>query len=101
MIVLPIVIPKTCPILEAGSVLTSSTYFPRPASSSAVAQATDVLPTPPLPVKKRNLGGSSRNFMTVSAATRAAAATADRRFRQTEFEARGGRGFRCAEAGEM
>ena len=38
---------------DAGSVLTSSTRRPRSASATAVAQATLVLPTPPLPVKKQ------------------------------------------------
>jgi hypothetical protein len=28
-----------------------------------VAQATEVFPTPPLPVKNRNRGGFSRNFI--------------------------------------
>src|ERR1035437_2070527 len=46
----------------------------------AVAQAIEVLPTPPLPVKKRKRGGCSRKFMTyvsiVSAAFAARAAAA-------------------------
>ena len=37
---------------EAGSVETSRTRRPASASATAVAQASDVLPTPPLPVKK-------------------------------------------------
>jgi hypothetical protein len=32
----------------------------------AVAHATEVLPTPPLPVKNRKRGGLSRNFITRS-----------------------------------
>ena len=38
--------------LDAGSVLTSNVFFPSSASFTAVAHATDVLPTPPFPVKK-------------------------------------------------
>ena len=49
--------PNTCPTLEAGSVLTSSTRCPPSASWMAVAQAIEVLPTPPLPVKNRKRGG--------------------------------------------
>ena len=47
--------------LEAGSVLTSSTDLPPSASDRAVAQAIEVLPTPPLPVKNRKRVGSARN----------------------------------------
>src|ERR1035437_4949272 len=61
--VLPMLSPNTCPTFEAGSVLTSRTFFPALASVSAAAHAIEVLPTPPLPVKKRNLGALSRNFM--------------------------------------
>ena len=43
--------------------LTSSTRRPASASWIAVAQAIEVLPTPPLPVKKRKRGALSRNFM--------------------------------------
>src|SRR5450830_773367 len=50
-------------MLDAGSVLTSSTFLPELASLSAVAHAAEVLPTPPFPVKKRNRGVFSRNFM--------------------------------------
>ena len=39
--------------LEAGSVLTSKTRLPDSASFKAVAHESDVLPTPPLPVKNR------------------------------------------------
>src|ERR1019366_3531187 len=53
----PIVTPKTCPRLEAGSVLTSKTVRPLSASATAVAHARDVLPTPPLPVKNRSRVG--------------------------------------------
>ncbi|SKF62620.1 Uncharacterised protein [Mycobacteroides abscessus subsp. abscessus] len=51
---------KTCPTLLAGSVLTSSTRLPWLARWTAVAQATVVLPTPPLPVKKKCRGGFCR-----------------------------------------
>ena len=54
---LPIVTSNTCPTLEAGSVLTSNTRLPASASCTAVAQAMEVLPTPPLPVKNRKRGG--------------------------------------------
>ena len=37
---------------DAGSVLTRSTRAPESAKPIAVAQAMDVLPTPPFPVKK-------------------------------------------------
>ncbi len=63
----PIVTPRTWPTLEAGSVLTSRTRLPCRARCSAVAQATEVLPTPPLPVKNTNLGGSYRNVIAVIA----------------------------------
>jgi hypothetical protein len=45
--------PSTSSRLDAGSVLTSNTRRPASARASALAQASDVLPTPPLPVKKR------------------------------------------------
>src|SRR5512135_177332 len=45
--------PKTSSRFEAGSVLTRSTRWPRSARPTAVAPATEVLPTPPLPVKNR------------------------------------------------
>src|SRR5450631_2226507 len=61
--VLPILTPNTCPTFEAGSVLTSRTLFPALASVSAAAHAIEVLPTPPSPVKKRNRGALSRNFI--------------------------------------
>src|ERR1035438_1698975 len=61
--VLPMLSANTCPTFEAGSVLTSRTFFPALASVSAAAHAIEVLPTPPLPVKKRNRGALSRNFM--------------------------------------
>ena len=38
---------------EAGSVLISSIFFPLSAKPTAVAQAIEVFPTPPFPVKKR------------------------------------------------
>ncbi len=49
---LPTVRPNTWPTFDAGSVLTSRTRAPASARWTAVAQAIDVLPTPPLPVKK-------------------------------------------------
>ena len=52
----PISVSKTWPTLEAGSVLTTRTRFPASANASAVAQASEVFPTPPLPVKKTNFG---------------------------------------------
>ena len=61
--VFPITTSKTWPTLDVGSVLISRTRLLWPASVTAVAQATDVLPTPPLPVKNRNGGGFSRNCM--------------------------------------
>src|SRR5512135_2069272 len=45
--------PKTSSRFEAGSVLTRSTRWPWSARPTAVAPATEVLPTPPLPVKNR------------------------------------------------
>ena len=54
---LPMVTPNTWPTLEAGSVLTSNTRRPASASCMAVAQAIEVFPTPPLPVKNRKRGG--------------------------------------------
>jgi hypothetical protein len=45
--------PKTSSRFDAGSVLTRSTRRPRSASATAVAEESEVLPTPPLPVKKR------------------------------------------------
>ena len=55
----PSATPRTSSRFEAGSVLTSSTRFPASARAMAVAQAADVLPTPPLPVKKRMRVGCS------------------------------------------
>ena len=63
---LPISVSNTWPTLEAGSVLTSSTRLPLSARLSAVAQASEVLPTPPLPVKKTNLGRSLNTALVVS-----------------------------------
>ena len=48
---------KTWPTFEAGSVETSRTRLPRRARSTAVAQAMLVFPTPPFPVRNKNLGG--------------------------------------------
>ena len=45
--------PNTSSRFDAGSVLTSSTRLPPSASVTAVAQAREVFPTPPLPVKNR------------------------------------------------
>ena len=44
---------KTSCKLEAGSVLIRSIFLPLSANPTAVAQAIDVFPTPPFPVKKR------------------------------------------------
>jgi hypothetical protein len=49
--------------LEAASVLTSSTFLPASASAIDTAVETDVLPTPPLPVKNRCFVGCSRRRM--------------------------------------
>src|SRR5690606_34261676 len=57
----------TCPTLEAGSVETSSTFFPARARRTADAHAMEVLPTPPLPVKNTNRGGSVRNVGSAAA----------------------------------
>jgi hypothetical protein len=61
--VLPIAWPNTWPTFDAGSVLTRSTWRPASASRTAVAQAIEVLPTPPLPVKNRKRVGASRNLI--------------------------------------
>ena len=73
---LPIAVPKTWPMFAAGSVLTRSTRRPASVKANAVAHAIDVLPTPPLPVKNRNRGASTRKWGVgmASATTRAAAA---------------------------
>jgi len=57
------VAPNTWAMLLAGSVLTSSTRLPWWARCTAVAHAMLVLPTPPLPVKKKCRGGLSRNWV--------------------------------------
>ena len=62
VIVLPMVTPKTWATLLAGSVLTSSTRLPWRARWTAVAHAMLVLPTPPLPVKKKCRGASARKL---------------------------------------
>src|SRR5450759_3278789 len=72
--VFPMVTSRTWLTLDAGSVLTSRTRLPWLTRCKAVAQATEVLPAPPLPVKNRNRGGLSRNNM--SAALSAAAGRA-------------------------
>src|SRR5450631_3385742 len=43
---------------DAGSVLTSRTRNPRSARPMAVAHAREVFPTPPLPVKNKNVVGA-------------------------------------------
>ena len=48
---------------SSKSVLMSSTRFPASASRTAAAHATEVLPTPPLPVKNRTRVGAFRNSM--------------------------------------
>src|ERR1017187_486667 len=52
--------PSTSSRLEAGSVLTSNTRLPLSASAMAEAHASEVLPTPPLPVKNRKRVGASK-----------------------------------------
>src|ERR1039458_9317484 len=59
--------PRTSSRLDAGSVLTSNTRLPRSARAMAEAQARDVFPTPPLPVKKRKREGASRKALKESA----------------------------------
>src|SRR6516162_4063234 len=49
----PSCVSRTAPRFEAGSVLTISTSRPASPRRTALAHAKDVLPTPPLPVKKR------------------------------------------------
>ncbi|MNN13802.1 hypothetical protein D3C81_1268450 [compost metagenome] len=49
------VVEKTSCKFDAGSVLTSMIFFPWSASVIAVAQAVEVFPTPPLPVKNKYL----------------------------------------------
>src|SRR4051812_42055985 len=51
-------VPSTSSKFDAGSVLTSNTRLPLSARVMAVAQATEVLPTPPLPVKNTMRRGS-------------------------------------------
>jgi hypothetical protein len=58
----PRVTPSTSSRLDAGSVETSKTFFPASASFTAAEHATEVLPTPPLPVKNRLRVGCSKNF---------------------------------------
>ena len=72
---LPIAIPNTCPTLEAGSVLTNNTLRPESANEIAAAQANEVLPTPPLPVKNKNLGELLRNLSLLMAKVYVALAT--------------------------
>jgi len=50
----PIDCSNTSARFEAGSVVTIRTRLPASASATAVVQAIVVLPTPPLPEKKRN-----------------------------------------------
>lgn len=57
----PTTCPNTCATFEAGSVETRSTLLPTRANATALAHANEVLPTPPLPVKKRKRGESARN----------------------------------------
>jgi hypothetical protein len=48
----PSLVSSTSSRLEAGSVLTIRTCFPAAANARPQAQESEVLPTPPLPVKK-------------------------------------------------
>ena len=65
---------KTSCRFDAGSVLMSRTCFPASARATAVAQATDVLPTPPLPVRKRYFSGRRERDHKESLAVTSAAA---------------------------
>ena len=56
-------IPSISSRFDAASVLTSSTFLPASASISAAAVDSEVLPTPPLPVKNRCRVGWLRNPM--------------------------------------
>src|SRR6188768_2997184 len=58
--------PSTSSRLEAGSVLTKSTRLPSSAKAIAVAQAAEVLPTPPLPVKKSMRVGFEISWLMMS-----------------------------------
>src|SRR5438105_7954652 len=58
---------------EAGSVLTSSTRLPAAARLTATAHETEVLPTPPLPVKNRLRVGRCSNCMLEARLSAAAA----------------------------
>ena len=60
---IPSAVSKTSSRFEAGSVLTRRTRLPPSAKNTAVAQAMDVLPTPPLPVNMRFLVGFPSDFM--------------------------------------
>lgn len=50
----PISTPNTWPTFDAGSVETNKTRRPASARQTAIAQASEVLPTPPLPLRKTN-----------------------------------------------
>src|SRR5450755_2471470 len=54
-------VPNISSRLDAGSVLTKSTVLPPSTSAKAAAQAIEVLPTPPLPVKNKKRVGLTRN----------------------------------------
>src|SRR4029453_11979616 len=65
----PTAVVNTSSRFDAGSVLTSNTFLPASASAIATAQAVDVLPTPPLPVKKRlrvSRSSKPRRFLTAA-----------------------------------
>jgi hypothetical protein len=53
--------PSTASRFEAGPGFTRRTPGPWSAEGTAAAQAMEVLPTPPLPAKKRERGAGSRN----------------------------------------
>ena len=57
--------PSTASRFEAGSVLTSKIRFPRSVRVTAVAQATQVFPTPPFPAKNRKRVARSRNCISI------------------------------------
>ena len=58
--------PRTSSRFDAGSVLTSNTFLPCWAIDTAAAHASDVLPTPPFPVKKRMRVAFSRSLFIFS-----------------------------------
>src|SRR5512135_1862257 len=106
--------PKTSSRFEAGSVLTRSTRWPWSARPTVVAPATEVLPTPPFPVKNRlRVKGPGRTMINPPLATPALRAgsrrpeghhlwrRAARGGRFLPWRARLGRSFDAREPGEF